>query len=73
MDVINALEVIFHLRVIESDHLHHLFDCQVVLTTFQVDAKLPGATLNPELKRATALSGQEVLSLLEGLLSQEKL
>ena len=71
MQVVDTLEVLFDLRVIEAYHLDHLLDGGLVLAALQIDAQLPLASLDPELKRACAFAREERLGLLVGFLRQE--
>lgn len=50
MQVENALEVLFNLSVVVSDHLDKLLDGLLRLSTFEVNTQLPVPALNPHIE-----------------------
>ena len=68
MQVVDALESLFNLGIVVLDHLNNFLDRLFRLTALKVEAKLPCATLYPELKGSITLTVEESLCLLIGLL-----
>lgn len=72
VQIVDALKVILHLRVVVLNHADEFINSHVFLTTFHKDPELPSTALYPELKAATTLTFKECLGLVKRFLGKEQ-
>jgi hypothetical protein len=73
VQIINALEVLLHLRVVEPYYLCKFLASLVHLTALEVNLQLPSPLIEPDLKRALTLCLEETLSFSEVFFSEQQL
>lgn len=54
MQVVDALEVVLHLRVVVPDHLDQFLACFLHIAAFEVDLELPRPLFEPQVERTAA-------------------
>lgn len=73
MQVVDALEVVLHLRVVVPDHLDQFLACFLHITAFEVDLELPRPLLEPQVERTAAFRVEVRLCFCKVFLSDQEL
>ena len=73
VQVVDALEVVLHLRVVVPDHLDQFLACFLHIAAFELDLELPRPLLEPQVERTAAFRVKVCLRFCKIFLSNQEL